>query len=110
MGWGAGRGTLSTRYLCAVSCDAVAASWQGRVRVTFVDAFGTEEMGIDQGGLFKEFLTDLAKAAFNPKCVSPRPAPATPSTARMPAPAACCFFSAPGPVGKSPPGTLSSGS
>ncbi|CAI7790013.1 unnamed protein product, partial [Closterium sp. NIES-53] len=39
---------------------------KGRVRVSFVNAFGAEEIGMDQGGLFKEFLTDLAKAAFDP--------------------------------------------
>ncbi|CAI5999904.1 unnamed protein product [Closterium sp. NIES-64] len=43
---------------------------KGRVRVSFVNAFGAEEIGMDQGGLFKEFLTDLAKAAFDPGYVA----------------------------------------
>ena len=36
------------------------------MRVSFINEFGAEEAGMDQGGLFKEFLTDLAKAAFHP--------------------------------------------
>lgn len=30
---------------------------KNRVQITFIDQFGEEEMGIDGGGVFKEFLT-----------------------------------------------------
>lgn len=36
------------------------------VNVSFVNEHGLSEAGLDYGGLFKEFLTDLAKAAFDP--------------------------------------------
>ena len=39
---------------------------KGRVQVIFVDEHGMEEAGVDGGGLFKEFLTQLSKVAFNP--------------------------------------------
>ncbi|XP_031487793.1 E3 ubiquitin-protein ligase UPL7 isoform X2 [Nymphaea colorata] len=36
------------------------------INVSFVNEYGLPEAGLDYGGLFKEFLTDIAKAAFNP--------------------------------------------
>lgn len=36
------------------------------INVSFVNEHGLAEAGLDYGGLFKEFLTDLAKAAFDP--------------------------------------------
>jgi len=36
-----------------------------RLQIQFVDEFGAEEAGIDGGGLFKEFLTELGKEAFD---------------------------------------------
>ena len=36
-----------------------------RIRITFIDQWGNEEMGIDGGGLFKEFFTSLTKEVFN---------------------------------------------
>ncbi|CAN6440352.1 unnamed protein product [Victoria cruziana] len=36
------------------------------VNVSFVNEYGLPEAGLDYGGLFKEFLTDIAKSAFNP--------------------------------------------
>lgn len=36
------------------------------INVSFVNELGLAEAGLDYGGLFKEFLTDLAKAAFDP--------------------------------------------
>ena len=39
---------------------------KGRVQVMFVNAAGQEEAGIDGGGLFKEFVDQLTKAAFDP--------------------------------------------
>jgi hypothetical protein len=39
---------------------------KGRVKISFVDHTGLPEAGIDGGGLFKEFLTELIQLAFNP--------------------------------------------
>jgi len=36
------------------------------VGVVFVSELGIQEEGRDAGGLFKEFLVDLAKIVFNP--------------------------------------------
>lgn len=58
-------------YFCLMS-QCPSPLFQGRVRVSFVNDFGAEEAGMDQGGLFKEFLTDLAKDAFHPGSVVPR--------------------------------------
>ncbi|KAF6750084.1 ubiquitin protein ligase [Ephemerocybe angulata] len=38
---------------------------KGPVEITFVDQFGAEEAGIDGGGVFKEFFTDLCKEVFD---------------------------------------------
>ncbi|CCO26337.1 ubiquitin-protein ligase E3 C [Rhizoctonia solani AG-1 IB] len=35
------------------------------ISITFVDQWGNEEAGIDGGGVFKEFLTSLAKEVFD---------------------------------------------
>ena len=37
-----------------------------RVVVRYINDFGEEEMGIDSGGLFKDFLTDLSSRIFDP--------------------------------------------
>ena len=42
------------------------AALRGKIHVNFVNAAGTEEMGIDAGGLFKELWTDLSRMAFDP--------------------------------------------
>jgi len=39
---------------------------RGHIRIKYLDAHGLEEAGIDGGGLFKEFLTNVIKAGFNP--------------------------------------------
>ncbi|KAJ1536131.1 Ubiquitin-protein ligase E3B [Nowakowskiella sp. JEL0078] len=36
------------------------------IRVKFISKLGLEEAGIDQSGVFKEFLEDLCKGAFSP--------------------------------------------
>ena len=36
------------------------------VGVLFINEMGMEEEGRDAGGLFKEFLTNLAQIVFNP--------------------------------------------
>ena len=38
---------------------------KGRVRVSFTNQVGTDEAGIDGGGVFKEFIDDLIKDAFS---------------------------------------------
>ncbi|KAH6558476.1 hypothetical protein KP509_1Z062300 [Ceratopteris richardii] len=40
--------------------------FKSAINVSFVNEHGLSEAGLDYGGLFKEFLTDLAKAAFDP--------------------------------------------
>lgn len=37
------------------------------IHVSFVSECGLPEAGLDYGGLSKEFLTDLSKAAFSPE-------------------------------------------
>ncbi|CAG8551382.1 12020_t:CDS:10, partial [Racocetra persica] len=41
---------------------------KGRIRVMFVNETGMDEVGVDQGGPFKEFITQLIAEAFDPKC------------------------------------------
>ncbi len=36
------------------------------IQITFINQFGTEEAGIDGGGVTKEFLTSITKETFNP--------------------------------------------
>ncbi|KAL1411472.1 ubiquitin-protein ligase (E3) [Vanrija albida] len=38
---------------------------KGTIEISFVDKWGQEEAGIDGGGLFKEFLTEMSKEAFD---------------------------------------------
>lgn len=37
-----------------------------RMRIQFINAVGLDEAGIDGGGLFREFMNELLKTAFNP--------------------------------------------
>ena len=37
-----------------------------KLRVTFTNAQGLDEAGIDGGGLFREFLSQLLKTGFDP--------------------------------------------
>jgi len=37
------------------------------IHVSFVSESGLPEAGLDYGGLSKEFLTDISKAAFSPE-------------------------------------------
>ena len=38
-----------------------------RIQVTFVSEHGTEEAGIDGGGVFKEYMDAITKVAFDPQ-------------------------------------------
>ncbi|KAL7746532.1 hypothetical protein RI367_008059 [Sorochytrium milnesiophthora] len=42
------------------------AQFKQTIRVMFVSEFGLKEAGIDQSGVFKEFLEQILKAAFDP--------------------------------------------
>jgi ubiquitin-protein ligase E3 C len=57
---------------------------RGPIRIRFVDAHGAPEAGIDGGGLFKDFLDDLVRSAFDPRHGLWR---TTPSHALYPSPA-----------------------
>eukprot|EP00529_Nitzschia_sp_RCC80_P008711 CAMPEP_0113504138 /NCGR_PEP_ID=MMETSP0014_2-20120614/34557_1 /TAXON_ID=2857 /ORGANISM="Nitzschia sp." /LENGTH=1177 /DNA_ID=CAMNT_0000399231 /DNA_START=113 /DNA_END=3643 /DNA_ORIENTATION=- /assembly_acc=CAM_ASM_000159 len=46
--------------------NGLGARLKNQIQVTFVNQHGTEEAGIDGGGVFKEFLDDLIKDAFSP--------------------------------------------
>ena len=39
----------------------------GSIHVSFVSECGLLKAGLDYGGLSKEFLTDISKAAFSPE-------------------------------------------
>ncbi|KAL7144289.1 hypothetical protein ABFS83_07G002000 [Erythranthe nasuta] len=38
---------------------------RGMIRITFVNEFGVEEAGIDGGGIFKDFMENITRAAFD---------------------------------------------
>ncbi|ETW07896.1 hypothetical protein, variant [Aphanomyces invadans] len=46
--------------------NAIRRDLKKRVQVHFINEAGTEEVGIDAGGLFKEFWTELSQMAFDP--------------------------------------------
>ncbi|OZJ02434.1 hypothetical protein BZG36_04466 [Bifiguratus adelaidae] len=45
--------------------NALGPKLKGRIAISFIDEFGLTEAGIDGGGVFKEFLTSLAKQALD---------------------------------------------
>lgn len=47
--------------------NALGSSLKSSIHVSFVNESGLPEAGLDYGGLSKEFLTDIAKAAFSPE-------------------------------------------
>ncbi|XP_068658404.1 E3 ubiquitin-protein ligase UPL6 isoform X2 [Aristolochia californica] len=47
--------------LSALSDDEL----RGLIRVTFVNEFGVEEAGIDGGGIFKDFMENIARSTFD---------------------------------------------
>ena len=42
------------------------AHMRSKFKITFIDETGKEEPGIDDGGLFKEFLLEVLKTLLNP--------------------------------------------
>ena len=61
---------LTTRF-----CNFVPADLRKKLRVTFVNAQGLNEPGIDGGGVFREFLSEVLKTGFDPNrgyfCTTP---------------------------------------
>jgi ubiquitin-protein ligase E3 C len=54
---------------CAVQLSlffGIGSKLKRRVQIVFESNLGYEEAGVDGGGVFKEFLTDLSKVAFDP--------------------------------------------
>ncbi|KAK6117789.1 hypothetical protein DH2020_048461 [Rehmannia glutinosa] len=43
----------------------VASELMSQIRITFVNEFGVEEAGIDGGGIFKDFMENITRAAFD---------------------------------------------
>lgn len=43
------------------------AHMRSKFKITFIDETGQEEPGIDDGGLFKEFLLEVLKTLLNPE-------------------------------------------
>lgn len=37
-----------------------------KLRIQFINSIGLEEVGIDGGGIFKEFINEVLKTAFDP--------------------------------------------
>ncbi|XP_047141200.1 ubiquitin-protein ligase E3B isoform X1 [Hydra vulgaris] len=48
-------------------CRYTGTQLKGIIRVKFVNEHGLDEVGIDQDGVFKEFLEDVITEAFNPE-------------------------------------------
>eukprot|EP00470_Lotharella_oceanica_P016778 CAMPEP_0170193562 /NCGR_PEP_ID=MMETSP0040_2-20121228/57116_1 /TAXON_ID=641309 /ORGANISM="Lotharella oceanica, Strain CCMP622" /LENGTH=370 /DNA_ID=CAMNT_0010442227 /DNA_START=415 /DNA_END=1527 /DNA_ORIENTATION=+ len=49
------------------SLTKIGPSIKGRIQVQFINEHGIQETGIDGGGLFKEFVTELLRDAFDPQ-------------------------------------------
>jgi hypothetical protein len=41
--------------------------FSSRIMIVFIDDYGNKESGIDENGLYKEFMVDLTTEIFNPK-------------------------------------------
>ena len=81
--------------------DKIGSSLKDRIVVRYISNFGEEEAGIDAGGLFKDFLTDLSRRIFDPSFVSELfllvenyndiPLPLDSRVSSNPLPATLCF-------------------
>ena len=56
---------MAARLRKTESCDLLR-NMRERINVQYYNEAGTREVGIDVGGLFKEFWTDLCAIAFDP--------------------------------------------
>lgn len=54
---------LFSFFIVCVGSIALVACMQ--IRVSFVNEFGVEEAGIDGGGIFKDFMENITRAAFD---------------------------------------------
>lgn len=60
------RATVRRGHVAEDGFDKLAeADLKHPIEITFIDQFGEQEMGIDGGGVFKEFFTDLSKEVFD---------------------------------------------
>ena len=53
-------------YISIYFCDISEPNLKLRVQVQLINFAGLDEAGIDGGGLFREFLWELLKTAFDP--------------------------------------------
>lgn len=54
-------------YMCVLNVlSATGPKLKRRIQIIFESQLGYEEAGVDGGGVFKEFLTDLSMQAFDP--------------------------------------------
>ncbi len=40
--------------------------WKNTIRISFINQQGLAEAGIDQNGIFKEFIQEVTRQAFDP--------------------------------------------
>ncbi|GKV53579.1 hypothetical protein SLEP1_g60098, partial [Rubroshorea leprosula] len=56
-------------HFCKDACNQMSAlseeDLRGLIRVTFVNEFGAPEAGVDGGGIFRDFMDDITRAAFD---------------------------------------------
>ena len=46
--------------------NASSTAWKNTIRVSFINQQGLAEAGIDQNGIFKEFIQEVIRIAFDP--------------------------------------------
>ncbi len=57
---------LKVKIINKINLKKIFLYLKARLRVVYIDAHGNDEMGIDQGGIFKEFVNDISKIVFDP--------------------------------------------
>lgn len=46
--------------------NASPVTWKNTIRISFINQQGLAEAGIDQNGIFKEFIQEVTRQAFDP--------------------------------------------
>jgi ubiquitin-protein ligase E3 B len=46
--------------------NASSTTWKNTIRISFINQQGLAEAGIDQNGIFKEFIQELIRQSFDP--------------------------------------------
>jgi ubiquitin-protein ligase E3 B len=46
--------------------NASSTIWKNTIRISFINQQGLAEAGIDQNGIFKEFIQEITQQAFDP--------------------------------------------